>query len=230
MPSPRDASDPVEIAAMFDKVAQDYDRTNTLLSAGIDRYWRRATRAALNLAPTDRCLDLAAGTAVSTAELAQTGATVIGCDFSLGMLHAARHTRGAAIPLVAGDAMALPFRTASFDAVTMTFGLRNVADVPQVLAELRRVTRPGGRLVICEFSRPHYAIVRWAHESYLGTLLPVLARLTSKERDAYAYLSRSIQNWPDQRQLASTIEAAGWKGVEWRDLTFGAVALHRATR
>ena len=218
---------PREIAAMFDAVARRYDLTNTVLSGGRDRAWRRATRDALAPRPGERVLDLAAGTAVSTVELAATGAMAVACDFSLGMLRAGR---GRVVAKVAGDALALPFADGAFDAVTISFGLRNVADVDTVLAELARVTRPGGRLVVCEFSRPTWAPFRTVYTGYLMRALPAVARRVSSNPDAYVYLSESIRAWPDQPALAARIAAAGWSRVGWRNLTGGIVALHRATR
>jgi demethylmenaquinone methyltransferase / 2-methoxy-6-polyprenyl-1,4-benzoquinol methylase len=212
---------------MFDRIATRYDLTNTVLSFGLDRLWRSATRTALGLQPGDRCLDLAAGTGVSTEELARTGAVVIGCDFSLVMLTAGSSRQ---VPLVAGDALALPFRTGSFDAATITFGLRNVTDVDQALRELARVVRPGGRLVICEFSHPTWTVIRYGHQFYVDKVMPQLAHLTSKDPAAYTYLAESIDNWPTQPELATRIAQAGWSTVEWRNLTGGVVALHRARR
>ena len=184
-------------------------------------------RDALAPRPGERVLDLAAGTAVSTVELAATGAMAVACDFSLGMLRAGR---GRVVAKVAGDALALPFADGAFDAVTISFGLRNVADVDTVLAELARVTRPGGRLVVCEFSRPTWAPFRTVYTGYLMRALPAVARRVSSNPDAYVYLSESIRAWPDQPALAARIAAAGWSRVGWRNLTGGIVALHRATR
>jgi demethylmenaquinone methyltransferase/2-methoxy-6-polyprenyl-1,4-benzoquinol methylase len=218
---------PHEVAAMFDGVAERYDTTNTVLSFGQDRIWRQATRRALGLTASDRCLDLAAGTAVSTEELARSGAEVIGCDFSLGMLSAGRHRP---VPLVAGDALHLPFADGVFDAVTISFGLRNVADTDAALRELARVTRPGGRLVVCEFSQPVWAPFRTVYTEYLMRALPEVARRVSSNPDAYVYLAESIREWPDQAGLATRLQATGWKDVAWRNLTGGVVALHRGVR
>jgi demethylmenaquinone methyltransferase / 2-methoxy-6-polyprenyl-1,4-benzoquinol methylase len=220
---------PHEVAAMFDGVAKRYDLTNTILSFGRDRSWRRATRAALDLRPGERVLDLAAGTGVSTEELAHSGAYAVGADLSVGMLRAGRQTRPA-LPLLAGDALALPFRDAAFDAVTISFGLRNVVDVDGALRELARVTRPGGRLVVCEFSRPTFVPFRTVYLSYLMRALPEVARRVSSNPDAYVYLADTIRAWPDQAALAGRIAAAGWTQVAWRNLTGGIVALHRAVR
>lgn len=132
--------------------------------------------------------------------------------------------------LVAGDGLRLPFADASFDRTTMSFGLRNVVDVPACLAELRRVTRPGGRLVVCEFSHPTWAPWRTVYTKYLMRALPGLARAVSSNPDSYVYLAESIRAWPDQSNLATLLVEAGWAQVGWRNLTGGIVALHSATR
>ena len=219
--------DPHDVAAMFDGVARRYDLTNTVLSAGQDRRWRRLTREALNLKPGEVVLDLAAGTAVSTVELERTGAWCVAADFSLGMLRAGG-SRG--VPKTAADALALPFRDGVFDAVTISFGLRNIVDTERALREMLRVTRPGGRLVVCEFSRPPWAPYRAAYHLGLRTVLPAIADRVSSNAAAYRYLGESIQDWPDQNTLAQTVLAAGWSGAAWRNLAGGAVALHRARR
>ncbi|GAA1736607.1 demethylmenaquinone methyltransferase [Luedemannella helvata] len=214
---------------MFDGVAEKYDRTNTILSFGQDRSWRTQTRRALALQPGERCLDLAAGTGVSTQELARSGATVVGADLSLGMLTAGRRRRPD-VPLLAGDALALPFADESFDAVTISFGLRNVVDTAGALRELARVTRPGGRIVVCEFSHPTFGPFRTAYLSYLMRALPAVARRVSSNPDAYVYLAESIRAWPNQAGLAAIMTDNGWASVGWRNLSGGIVALHRATR
>jgi demethylmenaquinone methyltransferase/2-methoxy-6-polyprenyl-1,4-benzoquinol methylase len=194
---------------------------------GQDRRWRKAVARALALQPGERVLDLAAGTATSAAALARSGAAVVGCDFSLGML---REGRGRGVDLVAGDALRLPFADESFDAVTISFGLRNVQDTDLALRELLRVTRPGGRLVVCEFSHPTWKPFRTVYTEYLMRLLPAVATRVSSDPDAYVYLAESIRAWPDQAALASRVGAAGWAEVAWRDLSGGIVALHRAKK
>ena len=223
--------DPRDVAAMFDGVARRYDLTNTVLSFGQDRRWRRRTRVALAAESGERVLDLAAGTAVSTVELAGTGAWCVAADFSLGMLRVGRQAgRHRTVPLVGADALRLPFADGVFDAVTMSFGLRNVVDPDAALAELARVTRPGGRLVVCEFSTPTWRLFRTVYLEYLMRALPAIARRVSSNPDAYVYLAESVRAWPDQPGLAARIAAAGWDEVEWRDLTGGIVALHRAVK
>src|SRR5262245_18116493 len=206
---------PVEVASMFDGVARRYDITNTVMSLGLDRVWRRRTRQAIEPQPGERVLDLAAGTGVSTAELADgTSCRPVACDFSLGMLRAGRdHKSRRKVPIIADDALHLPFPDAVFDAETITFGLRNVADPDAALREMARVVRPGGRLVVCEFSRPRFTPFRFVYTRYLLTALPLIARLVSSNADAYDYLAESIRAWPDQEELAHRIDANGWTDV-----------------
>jgi demethylmenaquinone methyltransferase/2-methoxy-6-polyprenyl-1,4-benzoquinol methylase len=220
------AKSPREVASMFDGVARRYDVTNAVLSFGLDRWWRRECLRALDLAAGERCLDLAAGTGVSTVALSASGAWVVGCDFSLGMLRAGARRP---VPLVGGDGLRLPFADDSFDAATISFGLRNVASTIDCLAELRRVVRPGGRLVVNEFSQPTWAPWRTVYVEYLMRALPAVARKVSSNPDAYVYLAESIRAWPAQSALAAMLTEAGWSHVEWRNLTGGIVALHRAT-
>ncbi|MFY1673745.1 demethylmenaquinone methyltransferase [Plantactinospora sp. WMMB334] len=231
-PSGRRASlekQPHEVAAMFDEVASRYDLTNTVISFGRDRRWRRATLAALELRPGDRVLDVGAGTGVSTAELATSGAYAVGLDLSIGMLRAGRRSRPE-VPLLAGDALRLPFPDEAFDAVTISLALRNVVDTGAALREMARVTRPGGRLVVCEFSTPTNPVFRTVYLSYLMRSLPAVARAVASNPDAYVYLAESIRAWPDQAGLAAQIGRSGWHRVGWRNLTGGIVALHRAIR
>jgi demethylmenaquinone methyltransferase/2-methoxy-6-polyprenyl-1,4-benzoquinol methylase len=225
------AKQPGEVAAMFDDVAPRYDLMNDLLSMGQDRAWRRAVARAVNAQPGERILDLAAGTGTSSASFTTNRATCVACDFSLGMLREGARRRGGAdvdgVRFVAGDALRLPFGDQVFDAVTISFGLRNVHDVDAALRELRRVTTPGGRLVICEFSTPVWTPIRRVYDGYLREILPRVAKAVSSNPASYLYLGESILAWPNQSDLAAKIIRAGWRGVGWRNLSGGIVALHR---
>ncbi|MGW1224042.1 demethylmenaquinone methyltransferase [Streptomyces sp. NPDC001478] len=220
---------PHEVASMFDGVAANYDLTNDVLSLGQARLWRKEVAKAVGARPAEKVLDLAAGTATSSLPFAATGAYVVPCDFSLGMLSEGKK-RHAWLPFTAGDATRLPFRDETFDAVTISFGLRNVQDTEAALRELYRVTKPGGRVVICEFSQPVWASFRTVYTEYLMRALPPVARAVSSNPDAYVYLAESIRAWPDQPGLAALLQRAGWSKVAWRNLTGGIVALHRGVR
>ena len=213
---------------MFDDVARRYDLTNDVLSMGQDRRWRREVLAAVDPLPGEHVLDLAAGTGTSSEPFRQRGAVVVPCDFSVGMLQEGKR-KLPHLPFTAGDGTQLPFADDTFDAVTISFGLRNIVDPDAGLREMLRVTRPGGRLVVCEFSSPVVELFRTVYIEYLMKALPSIARAVSSSPDAYVYLAESIRAWPDQPGLASRIAAAGWGQVEWRNLTGGIVALHRAT-
>lgn len=215
-----------EVAAMFDHVAGRYDLMNDLLSLGQDRAWRSATVAAVEPRSGQLILDLAAGTGTSSVPFAKAGASVVPADLSFGMLSAGRG-KHPDLPFVNADALALPFADAAFDAVTISFGLRNVEDTAGALAELRRVTRPGGRIVVCEFSTPTWKPLRVAYHTYLREALPRIAALSTNPV-AYDYLGESILAWPTQSALAHLMHAAGWRGVGWKNLSGGIVALHRA--
>jgi len=220
--------DPDDVAAMFDGIARRYDLTNDVLSLGQDRRWRRAVVDALAVLPGERVLDLAAGTGASSAPIDARGADVVPCDFSVGMLTEGKRRRPD-LPFVAGDATNLPFADDTFDAVTISFGLRNVVDTVRALEEMRRVTRPGGRLVICEFSTPAWRPFRAVYSGYLVRALPVVAGWINRDSGSYDYLAESIGAWPDQRALGGLLRQAGWTDVAFRNLTGGVVALHRAT-
>jgi demethylmenaquinone methyltransferase / 2-methoxy-6-polyprenyl-1,4-benzoquinol methylase len=246
---------PGDVAAMFDAIAGRYDLLNDLLSMGQVRLWRRAVARITGARPGERVLDLAAGTGTSSLTFTATGADCVACDFSIGMLRAGRArlagpggVRGGGQPsreqggsggdrsprgnisFVAGDALRLPFRDGAFDAATISFGLRNVSDPGAGLAEMRRVTRPGGRLVVCEFSAITIAPVDMLYRRYLLHGLPAIARRAARNPEAYEYLAESIVDWPAQHELAGLIKTAGWSAVRWRNLSLGAVAVHVARR
>jgi demethylmenaquinone methyltransferase/2-methoxy-6-polyprenyl-1,4-benzoquinol methylase len=220
---------PADVAAMFDDVAPTYDITNALLSFGQDRRWRRIVRNAVAPKSGQSILDLAAGTGASSVAFTGPGIKVVAGDFSEGMLAVGRK-RHPEIEFVFADATALPFKDAEFDAVTISFGLRNVVDVPKALAEMYRVTKPGGCIVICEFSK---VTSRWFapfYNLYLNKLLPAFSSLLSKTPEAYSYLSESILAWPNQHELKLKVEQAGYTDVTFRNLTFGIVAVHRGVK
>ena len=240
---------PGDVAAMFDKVAPRYDLLNDVLSLGQDRWWRKVVAKAVGARAGEVVLDLAAGTGTSSVTFTASGAACVACDFSLGMLRAGMGRLGAQraraqstspaspggagpgpVRFVAGDALRLPLRDESFDAVTSSFGLRNVADPDAALAEMFRVTKPGGRLVICEFGHLPSRRLDAIYGRYLMAALPAVARRLSPAGDAYEYLAESIRDWPDRGELARRMAGAGWTAVRWRDLTLGVVTVHTARR
>jgi demethylmenaquinone methyltransferase / 2-methoxy-6-polyprenyl-1,4-benzoquinol methylase len=221
---------PAEVSAMFDQVADRYDLLNDALSLGQDRRWRKVVAGAVGARSGELVLDLAAGTGTSSRVFSAAGARCVACDFSLGMLRVGARRPAPTIGFAAGDALALPFADRAFDAVTISFGLRNVADTGSALSELLRVTRPGGRLVVCEFSHLPVKPLNDLYEQYLTRVLPLVARRLSGNAEAYDYLSESIRDWPGQRELADKIAGAGWTAVTWQNLSFGVVAVHRARR
>ncbi|MEU9887200.1 demethylmenaquinone methyltransferase [Sphaerisporangium sp. NPDC051017] len=230
---------PHEVAAMFDRTARRYDLVNDVLSLGQDRLWRKATAAAVDAGPGELVLDLAAGTGTSSETFTGLGARAIACDFSLGMLRTGAARRGGSgldgagpsgVTFIGGDALRLPFADDTFDVTTISFGLRNVNDTVKALREMLRVTRPGGRLVVCEFSRPTLRSFDVVYTQYLMRLLPLVAGAVSSNPDSYEYLAESIRAWPDQAGLSRLLREAGWEGIAWRNLSLGIVALHRAVK
>ena len=218
---------PDEVAAMFDGVAKRYDLVNDLLSLGQTKAWRRATTKIIAPKARMKILDLAAGTGSSSEPLAAAGADVIPADFSEGMLAAGRKARPH-LAFTKADALNLPFKDGEFDLVTISFGLRNTQNTQLALAEMLRVTKPGGQLVVCEFSSPTFAPFRKIYTNYLMRALPWVASRSSSNPDAYIYLAESIRAWPNQGALAAQISQAGWSGVTWKNLTGGVVAVHMA--
>jgi demethylmenaquinone methyltransferase/2-methoxy-6-polyprenyl-1,4-benzoquinol methylase len=220
---------PDEVAAMFDGVAKRYDLVNDLLSLGRTKAWRKATTKIIAPRPGIKILDLAAGTGSSSEPLAAAGADVIPADFSEGMLEAGRKARPH-LAFTKADALNLPFANGEFDIATISFGLRNTQNTEKALAEMLRVVKSGGHLIVAEFSSPTWRPFRTIYTNYLMKALPWVARKTSSNPDAYIYLAESIRAWPDQRALAAKIEAAGWVDVTWTNLTGGVVAVHKARK
>lgn len=229
LPDPgRDAKDAGLVQSMFDRVAPRYDLANAVLSLGQDAHWRRVT--ALAARPAGRVVaDVAAGPGNVAAELLKAGATrVLAIDLSHNMLAEGRKRGLPDVAWINGDAQALPLADDSVDAVTISFGLRNLADPHAGLAEFARVLRPGGDLVVAEFAAPTNARFRTVYHDYLVAALPRLAQVVSSDAPAYTYLAESILAWPDRATLATWIERAGFTHVEVKDLAGGIVALHRA--
>jgi demethylmenaquinone methyltransferase/2-methoxy-6-polyprenyl-1,4-benzoquinol methylase len=221
--------DPDEVAAMFDGVAKRYDLVNDLLSLGRTKAWRKATTAIIAPKAGMVILDLAAGPGSSSEPLYKAGATVFATDFSEGMLAQGRKARPY-LNFSKADALNLPFEANRFDVVTISYGLRNTVTYEKALIEALRVTKAGGRIVIAEFSQPTNRIFRTIYTKYLMRLLPAIAKKTSSNPDAYVYLAESIRAWPDQAALAESLKKAGWSNVSWKNLTFGVVAVHSATK
>ena len=217
---------PYDVATMFDGIAQRYDLMNDIAAMGQVGMWRDLMVQALEIAHGDEVLDLAAGTGTSTTAIARAGARVAAADFSLGMMSEGRR-RGAPVPFIGADAQRLPFAEDSFDAAVISFGLRNVHEPRRALAEMVRVVRPGGRVVVCEFSTPSWRPFRTVYEKYLLRALPAVAGMVTTTADAYEYLAESILEWPDQEALRGWFLAAGMERAQYRNLSGGIVALHR---
>ena len=213
---------------MFDDVAHAYDKTNDLLSFGQAKRWRKKVLEKVDPQSGEKILDIAAGTGTSSMALKLPGVEVVAADFSKGML-AEGKKRYPELEFVFADAMKLPFKNNEFDVVTMSFGLRNVQDRDKALGEFLRVLKPGGRLVICEFSHVP-GLLGVFYRAYLTLILPLVSRLASKTPDAYSYLSESIVAWPKQAELAKDIAKAGFSKTQWKNLSFGVVAIHSAIR
>lgn len=218
---------PAEVAGMFDKVAKRYDLTNDVMTFGQHRIWRRTLNRAVNAQAGEDILDIAAGTGTSSLGYYRAGAKVVACDFSPGMV-AEGKKRHPELDFMVADAHNLPFEDNVFDCVTCSFGFRNMHDPQRALEEFYRVTRPGGRLVIMEFSTPTNPFLASAYHKYMEVVLPSAGKFFSSDEAAYTYLIESIINWPNQRELAWQIAQSGWTNVAWRNLTFGSVAIHRA--
>ncbi|MBW3660631.1 MAG: bifunctional demethylmenaquinone methyltransferase/2-methoxy-6-polyprenyl-1,4-benzoquinol methylase UbiE [Gemmatimonadetes bacterium] len=225
----------VWVRSMFDRIAPRYDRFNDLLSAGVHRRWRARTIDALAPTGGETFLDLCAGTmdlAVAISERAP-GARVAAADFSIRMLASGRE-KAAATPgpvhPVAADALALPFPDAAFDGCTIGFGLRNLADYSQGLAEMQRVLAPGGRLVVLEFTTPPGKVFRALYHGYFHHVLPRAGALVSHDSAAARYLPESVKAFPDVRSLARLLREAGFDRVRYRYLTGGIAALHHGVR
>lgn len=231
--------DPAQVSSMFGRIARRYDRANRLLSGGTDVWWRRRLVAAVRRAEPHEVVDLATGSgdvALALARGLPAETRITGLDFCAPMLveaekkrHAAAASLCATVTFREGDALALPLPDASTDVITIAFGLRNLADRARGLSEMRRALRPGGRLLVLEFSQPH-AWFRPLYYRYLRIVLPWLAARVTGDRAAYDYLCGSIGEFPDHNKLAEEITRTGFARVEVTRMTFGIVALHEAVK
>ena len=222
------------VREMFSGIAKRYDLLNHLLSGNVDKRWRRivAERVREKLSSSGaRILDVACGTGdLSLTLFENTGARVVGADFCRPMLEIAAGKTPKGLPLIEGDALALPFRDGTFEVVTIAFGLRNLSSVDGGLAELRRVLKPGGWVAILEFSRPANAMLRPLFGLYFTRVLPLMGGLISGSHGAYSYLPASVQKFPDQEQLSLLMNRAGFDQVKFENLTGGIAALHMGRR
>jgi demethylmenaquinone methyltransferase/2-methoxy-6-polyprenyl-1,4-benzoquinol methylase len=233
--------DPAKIAGMFDAIAGKYDLLNTVLSGGVDRYWRWRAVRSLRLTGRETAVDLCTGTADLVRALSRPGRAgrVVGIDFSAAMLRhgrakmqAAASAAGRLVPfqLARGDAMRIPLATSSADGLTIAFGIRNVKDHAAAVADCLRVLKPGGRLAILEISMPRIPVLRQVYAWYFTRLLPRIGRLVSHHTDAYTYLPASVGAWVTPEAFSATLTAAGFVDVRAVPLTLGTVYLYTAIR
>lgn len=225
------------VKVLFGRIARGYDRTNDLQSAGLHRRWKREVVRLAAVGAGQSALDVCCGTGDIAFALAATGSAVTGLDFSSEMLDAARrrwdarssregsHPGGGLVQFVEGDALELPFACGAFDAVTMGFGLRNLSSFRRGLAEMCRVVRPGGRVVILDFGKPANRLWRAAYFGYLAAAVPLLGRVSAGDSQAYAYILESLRHYPGQEQVAGMLRDLGAEQVQVRDLLGGAMSI-----
>ena len=217
-----------QVRAMFDRIARVYDLMNSVMTAGMHHRWRERAADLARIGPGSRALDVATGTGDLAIELASRGAVVTGLDFSEPMLELARG-KAPGVEWVRGNALALPYGDGEFDAVTVGFGARNFSDLGRGLAEMARVTRPGGRVVVLEITTPQKPPLSWFFRLWFDRLVPALGRLAG-DSDAYAYLPSSVRRFPGPRELAAELAGAGLEDVRWLLTAGGIIAVHSGTR
>jgi demethylmenaquinone methyltransferase / 2-methoxy-6-polyprenyl-1,4-benzoquinol methylase len=217
-----------QVRVMFDRIARVYDRMNSVMTAGMHHRWRERAADLARVGSGSRALDVATGTGDLAIELAGRGASVTGIDFAPAMLRVARG-KAPHIAFERGDALALPFGDAEFDAVTVGFGARNFADLDRGLREMARVTRPGGRVVVLEITSPHKPPLSWFFKAWFDRAVPALGRLAA-EPEAYTYLPSSVRRFPGPEELAERMHAVGLEDIHWILTAGGIIALHAGTR
>jgi demethylmenaquinone methyltransferase/2-methoxy-6-polyprenyl-1,4-benzoquinol methylase len=217
-----------QVRAMFDRIAGPYDLMNSVMTAGLHHRWRERAADLARVGPGSRALDVATGTGDLAIELASRGAEVVGSDFSEGMLDVARR-KAPSLTWEQGNALALPYDDASFDAATVGFGARNFSDLPQGLREMARVVRPGGRVVVLEITTPQRPPLSTFFSLWFDRVVPLLGKLAS-EPEAYTYLPSSVKRFPAPEALAGELAGAGLTDVRWILTAGGIIALHAGTR
>ncbi len=230
--------EPKKIAGMFNKIASRYDMLNHLLSAGLDRQWRRKAVRKLDLNTDSVALDLCTGTADLARELVtqqSQGVQVVGVDFSAEMLHLAhlkmrKFQIESVVRLIRGDAEHIPLGDFSVDGVSVGFGVRNISNLECALKEIHRVLRPGGRLVILEFGEPEVPLIRYLYLWYFRNVLPLIGRLISRDNTAYSYLPASVGNFHSPEIFCEMLKVAGFTNVQVNPLSLGIVYMFSASR
>ena len=217
-----------QVRAMFDRIARVYDRMNSLMTAGMHHRWRERAADLAEVGPGSAALDVATGTGDLAVELARRGAEVTGMDFAPAMLELARQ-KAPGLSFEDGDALALRHPDASFDAVTVGFGARNFADLDRGLAEMARVTKPGGRVVVLEITTPQKPPLSWFFRAWFDHAVPALGRVAA-DPEAYTYLPSSVRRFPGPEELAGRMAAAGLHDVRWILTAGGIIAIHVGSR
>ena len=217
-----------QVRAMFDRIARVYDRMNSVMTAGMHHRWRERAADLAQVGPGTTALDVATGTGDLAVELARRGAEVTGMDFAPAMLELARR-KAPGLAFEEGDALALSYEDASFDAVTVGFGARNFSDLDRGLGEMARVTKPGGRVVVLEITTPQKPPLSWFFRAWFDHVVPALGRVAG-DPDAYTYLPSSVRRFPGPEELAGRMAGAGLTGVRWILTAGGIIAIHVGSR